>query len=486
LKKNKTSFIKDSATLALAPFITQVLGFLLIPVITRYYSPKMFGVAALFIVVSSFFGELSNLSLSSALLLPKDEKTVNVVFLLNITMSVLVTIISIVFISLPFANNLLRNYLHEELTGYLWLIPIFTLLQGLYLTLRYLNTRYKKFNRLTGSSVISYLGENSYLLIIGIKGEASGINILISLFISSIIKVGILVSFIKSKFLIGLKETFSSQELIKGLIKYQKFPKYLLPSNIVSRLTNDIPVMLLSVFFAPQIVGFYALANRVLRMPTTLIGNSIGEVYFQRATTYNKTELKEKTILLFDKLLIIGLMPLAILVILGEEIFYIFLGEGWSESGLFAQIMGLTIFVRFLMNPAMYLMVILEKQNIQLYMNIITVLVVIFAFSIGGFLNNVYISLAIMAILNSLVILFIGLKLFKQIGITSQEIIKQIKKTSPIVLLFSFLLVVGKYFLVDNKILLISGLCLCLLYYFIQFRQDAHIKQVLAKYIKRL
>ena len=41
-------FIKDVAIMSTAPIITQLLGFLIIPIVTRYYSPENFGEASVF------------------------------------------------------------------------------------------------------------------------------------------------------------------------------------------------------------------------------------------------------------------------------------------------------------------------------------------------------------------------------------------------------------------------------------------------------
>src|SRR5690606_22064301 len=51
----------------------QVIGFLLIPIITRLYGPELYGVWGVFISLVSMLTPLITLSYSNAVVLPKDE-----------------------------------------------------------------------------------------------------------------------------------------------------------------------------------------------------------------------------------------------------------------------------------------------------------------------------------------------------------------------------------------------------------------------------
>ena len=41
---------------------------------------------------------------------------------------------------------------------------------------------------------------------------------------------------------------------------------------------------MLSAFFSPVIVGYYALGNAVVRLPMNIIGGAIAQVFYQRAS----------------------------------------------------------------------------------------------------------------------------------------------------------------------------------------------------------
>jgi O-antigen/teichoic acid export membrane protein len=88
-----TAFFSNVLKLVSGSIIAQILGILLIPLITRIYSPDDFGVYQLFLSISGILVAFSCLSYQLSIMLPReDEDSASLVVLCFI----LVSIISII------------------------------------------------------------------------------------------------------------------------------------------------------------------------------------------------------------------------------------------------------------------------------------------------------------------------------------------------------------------------------------------------------
>lgn len=80
-KSDKKAFGKDVGKLVSGTVVAQVVGIILIPIITRVFSPEIYGLATIFISIVSILTVVSRLRYELAILLPKGEEKSMVCFL---------------------------------------------------------------------------------------------------------------------------------------------------------------------------------------------------------------------------------------------------------------------------------------------------------------------------------------------------------------------------------------------------------------------
>jgi O-antigen/teichoic acid export membrane protein len=104
-------------------------------------------------------------------------------------------------------------------------------------------------------------------------------------------------------------------------------------------------------------VGNFSFAQRLLGLPTSLIGNSIADVFRQKAgEVYRKKgECSELFIKTGRILFLIGIIPLIIMLLFAPEIFAIVFGEQWRKAGEIARILSPLFFFRIIVSPLSYL-----------------------------------------------------------------------------------------------------------------------------------
>jgi O-antigen/teichoic acid export membrane protein len=147
----------------------------------------------------------------------------------------------------------------------------------------------------------------------------------------------------------------------------------------------------------------------LLLLPFIVIGQSVGQVFLQesaaaKAARKNLAGLFETV---FNRMITIGTLPLAILAIIGPELFKLFLGTRWTESGVYAQILMPQVFLGFLIGSIGTLFATLGKQELNLISTALLLFLRVGILSYGGLiLRDVRLTLFIYMIASVLIYLW--------------------------------------------------------------------------------
>jgi len=480
--KSSHNFFSDVIKLTSAPIITQAIGFFTLPIVTRLYNPESFGLFSTFTSIIGPIGVLVCLGYEISIMLPKEDEIAANILVMGLIITSIFTSISILIVLL--CNNQFESLfgVQNSIKDYFWLYPIIIFMGGAANVFRYWNLRKKYFSRIAMANIASTTSEKVIILTAGFFGHATGLSLVFGTVIDSIVRplfLGFKIIKDEGAF---IKNSLNKRNLLFVIKNYRKFPMFILPTNVLSRFVGVIPIYLLSYYFSQTIVGYYAIGFRLLNIPMSLIGNSIGEVYFQRESENksNNLFLLEK---LFNRLVVFGIIPFLLLGLLGEEIFVFVFGVNWGEAGIYAQILSFMIFIRFITNPSNYLMIILEKQEYAFYLNIIVVLLTAISITVGGLTNNVYLSLVMMSFLSGLIYSFYGFWFMKYVGFTYVRILHTIGKTIMLALPLILALATSKWVLkFASSSLFIIAIIFTIFYYLIAVKHDEELyKRILKK-----
>ena len=342
----KSDFSKNVLTLMTGTTVAQAIPIAISPILTRIYTPHDFGLLALFISIAFIFGSMANAKYEQVVMLPKkDEDAINIFALGFIINSILTLFLLFIVI---FFNNYLTNILNnQEISFWLYFIPLTVFFIGLFNNLTYFNSRKKNYKDIARATIIKSLVLATIQLSIGfLKNGATGLitgQVLSQMFanmklLKNIIRDRAFFSKIKRVKIIALAK------------KYIDFPKFALPSNLANTLSQHLTSILISSFYSMATLGFYSLVQRVLGMPSSLIGRAIGQVFFQEATeerhqtgtiikTFNAT---------IKRLIIIALPSFTILFFIVEPLFTFVFGEEWQIAGEYAKILMPYFFISFI------------------------------------------------------------------------------------------------------------------------------------------
>jgi O-antigen/teichoic acid export membrane protein len=376
--------------------IAQIINFGFSPVLTRIYTPSQFGLLTTMTAVVSILIIISTLQLEWSIPLSKDDQnnveSLSVVIIVHFILSILISFVAALFISAIIDKE-------NNLNWFLWFVIVwlFVLLMGLFLI--YTQQLFYKldFKTISYSKIVLATVQNASMVILGV------LSIHYGLIFGRIF--GYLVSVMVIMFTINALRlrTSVSLNLIKNqVLEKKKFIFFQVPSRILNVLGLYLPIIVLSVFFDTEITGFYGLANTVVGVPIVLFGNSIGEAFYGRISKMglekvNDIYLMSKRITL--KLFFISLVPFIVFYITSPFLFQFLFGDGWIQAGYFARYLSLMMLFRLVFTPTTRVFPLLNKQNVELYMNALRVVIVSVCFLLGIFIwNSASISIVLYSI----------------------------------------------------------------------------------------
>ncbi|HFU75798.1 MAG TPA: hypothetical protein ENK66_06065 [Arcobacter sp.] len=370
--KPKSEFSRNVLTLMTGTTIAQAIPIAISPILTRIYTPEDFGVFALFVAITSIFGSIANGRYELAIMLPrKDEDAINIFALGFIIISAIsLTLLIFVILLHDYFITLLNN---KSIGVWLYFIPIAVFFIGLYNLLNYFHNRKKYYKDLAKATIMKSIIAAVIQLSVGsIKDGASGL--LSGQIISQMVaNIRLFRKIIRDKLLIS---NISKIKIIALAKRYKNFPKFSMWAILLNTLSIHLTNIFIPAFFSIATLGFYSLVQRVLGLPSTLIGNAIGQVFFQQATT--EKQLTGKAIHAFNstlkKLFIIGLPSFGLLFFIVEDLFAFVFGEEWRIAGNYGQAVIPLFFFRFMSSALSLCLITFEKQISELTINSILLL----------------------------------------------------------------------------------------------------------------
>lgn len=370
--KPKSEFNKNVITLMTGTTMAQAIPVAISPILTRLYTPQDFGVFTFFLAMTAIFGSIANARYELAIMLPKkDEDAINI-FALGFIISTIISFFILILIVLfnEYFVGLLGN---KEIGMWFYFLPITVFLSGLWNNLNFFNNRKKQYKDLAKATIVKSIVVAIIQLSIGfIKSGAAGL-ISGQIFSQFFANTKLLSNILKNKVLVSKISTSKVRAAAK---RYINFPKFSIWGVLANKLSHNLTSILISAFYSITTLGFYSLVQRLLGIPSSIIGQSIGQVFFQQGTEEKrKTGIAIKTFNnTVKKLIIIGFPSFSVLFFIAEDLFAFIFGEEWRVTGTYAQIVIPLFFIRFVSSSVSSIIIIFEKQKIGFYMDLILLL----------------------------------------------------------------------------------------------------------------
>jgi len=372
-----TKYFLNARTLKLSfgNVISQLIPFLLMPILTRLYSPIEFGGLAIFVSLSLVLSEFVTGKYELAILLPKKEETA--IQLAQATIGFNFICSFLLFLAILILKNPILRILDIQYSigNWIYFLPLVVFFNGLYEIYKDYSLRVHAYNKITKSFIERAISNNLSQLVFGVIKFTSNGLILGKIFSSLISNIEVAIVYFKrkSKYLIKGYDFKNSIILLK---EYRDFPAYSMPSSVLTTLSFQLILISIPILFTNSIAGYYLLAQRILNIPTSIVGTSMRQVYFKDFSEMGKDlkALQLKTWELLKKLLLFGAIPTCIVIAAGPFLFRLCFGQEWTIAGKYAQILSFWYLLIFITGPISSLLIVLRKQKQALIFQAISII----------------------------------------------------------------------------------------------------------------
>jgi len=414
---NSASFVANVVRITSGSVFGQLILVISSPLITRIYDPEIFGTFAIYNAIVRLISAISPLRYEMAVVIAQKSRDAKHLALIAL---------SFVFITvfLVYQIPTLVKYFNyfsdstELINTYPLIICTSILIWGIINILMSIETRYSYFSNVAVFKFIKPVTTSLFHILYGLLVKSTAIGLFVGDIFGSLL--GLIYLGVKM-FKRYSTETIRDLKLSRTLYllkRYKNFPLFGTWTVLVNSLMLQVPVLILSNYYSANVIGYFALSNRLLQMPMALFNSGVSQVFLKNASE-NKSSLNISVLVLktLSRLIMIGAFPCILIAIIGQDLFTLMFGSQWSEAGQYTQILSLWWFSAFLIQPLSHLVNVLEKQKQGLIINLARLIIRLGTLVYSAILfNDIFVTLILYSIagfISNILYLFWLLKLSK-------------------------------------------------------------------------
>lgn len=475
-------FAGDVLRLTTGTLLAQLLTVIASPILTRLFLPEAFGLSAVFVSVVGLVSAVVCLRYDLAIMLPDDQSDAASVLWLSLTSALAVaSVAALVFV---FAGTTLSSWLKApDLTRYLPLAPVAILLAGIFSSLNHWNSRTRRYGRLSIARVSASAVTVSSKIGGGYAGLTTGGTLIAGTVGGSVVSSAVLWGQIWRDDRRVLRDALKLRRILCLAKRYRKFPLFATWTALAGALSLQLPVMLISSFFSASTVGHYALGYGMIHLPVSLIGSSVGQVFYQRACrAKGDGTLLDLVDGVLRRLFLIGAFPFLMLSVIGEDVFSLVFGTNWSEAGLYTQILSPWVFFLFLSGPFSVLFSVMEKQEVGTLWNLVVLVFRFGSLLLGGLTGNIILALSLFSFTGVVSSMGIVYYLTRRVGFQGSHFVPGLVCALAISVPLCGVLLAAVLLQLSSVVVVSLGVVCTFVYYWLASRRDPELRAMVRSF----
>jgi O-antigen/teichoic acid export membrane protein len=381
----KSKFIKNVTLVASGTAMAQAITIAFSPIITRLYGPDAFGLLGVFVSLLGMLSPVAAFAYPIAIVLPRYDSQAKSIVRLSLGLAIVFSLI-IWFLLMFDGKRLLALLDSEAILPYAALLPFAIFFSVCEQVAGQWVIRKKLYAIKARIAVIQTTLNNLLLTGAGFLLPTGAILIVISTAGHVIHALLLWLGICRSSSETGLNVNKVQESSLKQIaLEYYDFPAYRAPQVFLNAISQNLPTLMLASFFGPAAAGFYSLGRRVLALPSNIIGQAVGDVFYPHITEaahrgQNLTRLILKATL---ALAAVAVIPFSVVIAFGPQLFSVVFGSDWLIAGEYARWLALWLFFVFVNNPTNKALPLLGAQKFHLLYSVNTLFIRILAMVAG-------------------------------------------------------------------------------------------------------
>ena len=368
LKKIKeikgSAFVKNIAYLSGGTLAGQFISTASLPILTRLYSPDLFGVLAVYMSAIMVLSVAACLRLDLAVPLPNTDSEAASLVVLGIASATLISI-GLLFAAFIWPVEVSEILQEPSLENYLWMIPLGVWLASTYSALQFWAIRKKRFATVASTQLTRAAGSSGIQIAWGYFSP-SGLGLMMGYMLyGGLGSLGLLRSAWKND-----RHIFYSINLgllKSAFIKWRRYPIFSTPEALLNSAAVNLPIVLIATFATASDAGHLLLAQRVASIPVGLLGSSLSRVFLsesrEKALENNLGKFARR---IMWNLLRLSFFPFLIMAVFSPFAFPLVFGADWTRAGIMVLWLTPAMFFQFLVSPVSTVLHVYNRHHIAL------------------------------------------------------------------------------------------------------------------------
>lgn len=377
----KSTYLKKFSALASGEMAAQGIQIAVIPILTRLYSPAIFGQyelfksSALMLIVLSFLNyDLSIYSSNNV------KERVNSI-VLSVAILVFITCLTAIF--LFFFTDFFVSVINSDIKeGWTWTLPLYVFLAALTNLMLIILTKEGAFYLIAKIKIVLSILIAAIQIIFGYMGMGYWGLLYSTLVVQSLAFLMYFFPFYKE--FKSWAHEIEFHEIRSRFRRNWRLPLLVLPGNFLNNIAQVIPVFFLG-RIDYSVLGYFSLARKVIDFPLKFVVASVQRLYVKELT--DEVSETGKGDVTFKKNLKI-LSAIAVVLFLGVIIFTKPLlpklfGEEWAPAIPFVIILSILFCFRFIFGGLSFVMVLGKAPKLDLWWQVLFCVLItsVFVFS---------------------------------------------------------------------------------------------------------
>jgi O-antigen/teichoic acid export membrane protein len=382
LFRRHQTFVRDVATLITGKAAAALVNFLSMPIVARLFEPEDFGIGALFVSLITIAATLATLSWERSVVIAKGDAEAR--SLCKLATSSLLGSCGLLWLGALACIALgLQPPFSDKLGIWIWVLPIGLMLLGLSQVADSWLTRAKQYRTIAFADFLSTVITSASRIGTGLLGSSVW-GVISSYIVGKVAELLFVLSVIRPWKLPKLARD-ERPRLRDVAARNKDFPLYSAPNAFVRIMSQELPTVMLALMFSPAVVGFYAMASKLARLPLNLSLQALQRVFLQRLAeiTHAGRPITPAYTKITVTLAALAFVPFALLWLVADTVLAIFLGPKWDVAGHYVVILVPWLYALWISNPAGTVMTVLRKQALLLRVQILLAIARLAVFAVA-------------------------------------------------------------------------------------------------------
>ncbi|HEU5048439.1 MAG TPA: oligosaccharide flippase family protein [Rickettsiales bacterium] len=364
-KLKRDDFARNVLVMFTGTALGQFCSVLLSPLLTRIYSPEMFGVLGVFTAVVGILSTVATLRYEMALPLVRTQTdAANLLAVCIAALVITVTTAAAVVGGISIAGAAASVF--GVVAPYRWFMPLGLLCIGAYNVLLYYATRQHDFRVIARTKLYQGGVGPVSQIVLGLMGAGIG-----GLVTGSILGQSAGIGYMTSRLLVAPRALAGASMAGMGAIA-KRFRHFFLVSSwagIIEEAGNGyLLLMVMPVLYSSTAVGFIFLTDRIIGRPLLLISTSILQVYVgdvSRSIATDPGAVRRRFLQMAGQQFVIVAGWLLLVNVVAPYVIPLVFGEAWAGTVPYLRVLSIAYLPRMVLHAITHTLQVLEKQMLS-------------------------------------------------------------------------------------------------------------------------